>query len=66
MKKFLAIVAIAAFMTSCNDSASTTEVKTDSAAVVTPAPTDSASVVAPADTSKTEAHAADTSKVQPK
>jgi methyl-accepting chemotaxis protein len=36
MKKFLAIVAIAAFMTSCGEGNSSTEVKTDSSVVTNP------------------------------
>lgn len=59
MKKILAIVAIAAFMTACNNNASTEETKTDST-VVTP-PTDSAAV-APADTATVNTMATDSTK----
>jgi len=67
MKKFLAIVAIAAFMTACNNSASTDETKTDSTVVTTP--TDSAAVT-PTDSATVNTmgadstHAADSSKAK--
>jgi hypothetical protein len=45
MKKFLAIVAFAAIMSSCGDSTSTTDATTDSTTISTEATPDSATVV---------------------
>ncbi len=65
MKKFLAIVAIAAFMTSCGENTSSTETKTDStvAPVTEVAPsTDSVSAELHADSVKVEASVTDSTK----
>ena len=61
MKKFFAILAVAGFLTACNDGGTAEEVKADSTAAPAPATTttDSTATATP----DSSAHAADTSKV---
>ncbi|NII25017.1 hypothetical protein HB364_08000 [Pseudoflavitalea sp. X16] len=60
MKKFFAILAVAGFLTACNDGGTAEEVKADSTAAPAPATTTDSTATATPDSS---AHAADTSKV---
>lgn len=60
MKKFFAILAVAGFLTACNDGGTAEEVKADSTAAPAPATTTTDST---ATTPDSTAHAADTSKV---